>query len=243
MYTVYIGLFVLGVAAGYLWRRAIAHCEAAQGANWGGKWLNRLDGLNRLICHRFPRLQHDPIRLPATGPALLVANHVSGLDPLLMIAASPRPLRFIIAREEYQRFGFAWLFRAIGCIPIERSANPRRALKATVEALARGEVVALFPHGRIHLDRNGPGTLKRGIVYLAKTSGAPVYPLRIDGVRGEGRTIIAVTMRSRARIRVFKRLHYADEAPEQLLETLAKLLGNDEFTTDAGLKNPGRAPE
>jgi 1-acyl-sn-glycerol-3-phosphate acyltransferase len=153
-----------------------------------------------------------------------VANHVSGLDPLLLVAACQRPLRFIIAREQYERFGLRWLLRAIGCIPVDRAASPHRALAAARRALQHGEVVALFPQGRIHLDTEGPVRLKPGILHLAKLSGAPVYPLRIDGVRGVGRTLRAVFLRSRARLTVFPHLYYEEGEPERMLETLGRLL-------------------
>lgn len=203
----------------------LRRCRAAARANWGRPWINALDGLNRIFCQRFHRLRAAHLPLPRHGAALVVANHVSGLDPLLMIAAAHRPLRFLIAREQYERFGLQWLFRAVGCIPVDRGASPHRALAAARRALARGEVVALFPHGRIHLDREGPARLRRGILHLAQLSGAPVYPLRIDGVRGEGRTISAVWRRSRARIAVFPCLYYEESEPERLLDILTRQLG------------------
>lgn len=202
------------------WRR----CRSAARADWGRTWLNCLDGLNRIFCRRFHRLRPVRLPLPKHGPALVVANHVSGLDPLLMIASAHRPLHFIIAREQYERFGLKWLLRAVGCIPVDRAANPHRALAAARQALERGEVVALFPQGRIHLDHEGPARLKPGIVHLAKLSGAPVFPLRIDGVRGEGHTVSAVFRRSRARITVFPHLHYDSHNPDRLLATLGPLL-------------------
>ncbi len=214
-------LVALSAAFGHLaWRR----CRMAARADWGRGWLNGLDGLNRIFCRRFHRLRPVHLPLPKHGPALVVANHVSGLDPLLMIASAHRPLRFIIAREQFERFGLKWLLRAVGCIPVDRAANPHRALAAARQALADGEVVALFPQGRIHLDHEGPARLKPGIAHLAKLSGAPVFPLRIDGVCGEGRTVSAVFRRSRARITVFPHLHYDAHDPDRLLATLGPLL-------------------
>ena len=214
-------LAVLSIAGLYrLWRAA----RRAQRADWGRGWLNVCDGLNRIFCRRFHRLRATHLPLPKHGPALVVANHVSGLDPLLLIASAHRPLRFIIAREQYQRFGLKWLLRAVGCIPVDRSASPRRALAAARHALQRGEVVALFPQGRIHLDREGHTRLKPGIRHLAEMSGAPVYPVRIDGVRGEGLTARAVALRSRARLTVFPHLYYESNHPQRLLDTLAQLL-------------------
>jgi len=204
--------------------RGLRACRAAARADWGRGWLNTLDGLNRIFCQRFHRLRTVHLPLPKHGPALVVGNHVSGLDPLLMIAASPRPLRFIIAREQYERFGLHWLLRAVGCIPLDRAASPHRALAAARHALQHGEVVALFPQGRIHLDTEAPGRLKPGIQHLAKLSGAPVYPLRIEGVCGAGHTVSAVFMRSHARLTIFPCITYQEHAPESILEILGQLL-------------------
>lgn len=179
-----------------LWRAA----GIANEVDWGRPWMNRLDGLNRLFCWRFHRLQADCIELPDQGPAILAANHISGLDPLLLIAASPRPLRFIIASEQYHRFGLTWLFRAVGCIPVDRQGRPERAFRAALKALADGEVVALFPHGKIHLDSEPARRLKPGAVRLAQLAHCPITPVRLDGVKGQGRIFLPVLLRARARI-------------------------------------------
>jgi 1-acyl-sn-glycerol-3-phosphate acyltransferase len=218
----------------WLLRRAILACEAANEADWGGRWLNRLDGLNRIFCHRFHRLSKWRLGLPLNGPMLVASNHVSGLDPLLLIAASQRPLRFIIAREEYERWWLKWLFRAIGCIPIDRERDPRKALYAARRALAAGEVVALFPHGRIHLDREPPAPLRRGIVLLSQMTGAPIIPVRIGGVRGEGFTVAAVFMRSEVRLERRPLLHCTNRATESCLEQLSRALHSPEHAPGGG---------
>ena len=165
--------------------------------------------------------------MPARGGALVVSNHVSGLDPLLLIAASPRPLRFLIAREEYERWWLTWLFRASGCIPVERSRNPRAPRFAEAQQrLEAGEVVALFPHGHIHLDHHPPRPLKRGVALLARATGVPIIAVRLDGVRGQGRTIGAVFLRSRVRLRHHAPLHPTDHEADQLLARLAQLLSS-----------------
>ncbi len=220
-------ILIMASAAAALWlgwRWAVRKCEAANIADWGSRWLNRLDGLNRLFCRHFHRLRHDGLPLPARGPALLVSNHVSGLDPLVLIAASNRPLRFLIAREEYERWWLKWLFRAIGCIPVERSRNPVAAYAAARRALEAGEVVALFPHGHIHLDHHPPAPLKRGAALLARETGAPIVAVRLDGVRGQGRTVSAVFLRSRVRLRHHAPLHHTGHEVEVLLEKIARRL-------------------
>lgn len=206
-----------------LWRLWRAVGEANE-VDWGHAWMNRLDGLNRLFCWRYHRLQADCIELPEKGPAILAANHISGLDPLLLIAASPRPLRFIIAAEQYHRFGFTWLFRAVGCIPVDREGRPERAFRAALKALEDGEVVALFPHGTIHLDSDPPRRLKAGAVRLAQLARCPITPVRLEGVKAQGRIFLPVFLRARAKIENFSLLTCDDQEASACLHQLQQRL-------------------
>ncbi len=219
---VVLGL-LLAVLFGY---KAVKVCEAANEADWGGRWWNHLDGLNRIFCRHYHRFRYEPIPLPESGGAIVVSNHVSGLDPLLLTVASRRPLRFMIAREQYERFGFTWLFRSIGCIPVERDTRPEHALREALRALQSGEVVVLFPHGRIHLDGDPPRPLKRGFAKLSELTGARVFPVRLEGIRGERRLVSAVFVRSRARLAAFPPVDCADmEATDCLAEVAACIEG------------------
>lgn len=220
----WLGLALLLVLAAWLLRRLMWVCEAANEADWGGRWLNRLDGLNRLFCRWFHGLRTERLRLPVDGAVLIASNHVSGLDPLLLIAAVKRPLRFIIAREEYERWWLKWLLQAIGCIPIDRARDPRKALYAARRALTAGEVVALFPQGRIRRDHEPPMPLRRGIVLLAQMTGAPIIPVRIRGVRGEGLTVAAVFLPSEARLEGGPPLLCEHRTAEWCLEELSRAL-------------------
>ena len=183
----------------WLWRIAGRAAEV----DWGGLLVTRIDGLGRIFCRRYHRLQGDTLHLPTSGPAIVVANHISGLDPFLLIAASKRRLRFIIASEQYHRFGLTWLFRASGCIPVDRTGRPERAFRAALKALQEGEVVGIFPHGTIHLESEPYRKLKPGAVRLAQLANCPIYPARIDGVRAEGSVFLSVLLRGRVRIESF----------------------------------------
>jgi 1-acyl-sn-glycerol-3-phosphate acyltransferase len=177
--------------------------DAANVADWGSKWKNRLDGLNRLFLRNYHKCHIEPVPLPEQGPALVVANHISGLDPMMMIAACQRPVYFIIAAEQYHRFGLNWLFRLGGCIPVDRSSRSDSAIRAALQALQEGKVVGLFPEGGIHFPGKGPKRLKRGVARLARLSGAPVYPMRVFGVRFPGHVLPAVLWPNAARLSSF----------------------------------------
>lgn len=193
------------------------------GADWGRPWLNALDRLNRRWCTLVHRLQVQGVELPPTGGALLVANHVSGLDPLLLLAATRRPLRFLIAQEEYERWWLRWLLRAMGCIPVE-AARPHRALSAAERVLAQGEVVALFPQGGIFPP--GPiAQLKRGVALLARRAQVPVVAVHIAGVRGAGLKVAAVFVPSPAtRLTGFPAMACGDDGAD-FLALLSDRLG------------------
>ncbi|ROR34710.1 lysophospholipid acyltransferase family protein [Inmirania thermothiophila] len=190
-------------------------------ADWGAPWLDRLDGLNRLFCRHVHGLRAPLLALPPEGPALVAANHVSGLDPLVLAAVSPRPLRFLIAREQYARWWLRPFFRAIGCIPVDRAHRPDRALRAALRALEAGEVVVIFPEGGIRYRTERRRGLKGGVAWLACRTGAPVLPVRVDGVRGAGRVLGALFLPSRVRVTAYPPLRCA--APEEGPRLLARL--------------------
>lgn len=181
-------------------------CLSQSRADWGGMHVNWLDGLTRLLCkvlHRHPGLV---LSLPEQGPAIVAANHVSGLDPLLLIAASRRPLRFLIASEEYHRPVLHWIFKAAGCIPVDRKGRAEQALRAARRALEQGEVIALFPHGKIHLDSDPPRPIKAGVIRLAIWTNTPIYPVRLDGITAQGHVLLAPFVPSRVLLTVSEAL-------------------------------------
>ncbi len=177
-----LALFILG----------LLHREA----EWGSTILHSIEGLNRLLCRRYHRLQGELSLLPRQGGAVVICNHLSGLDPFLLLAAASRPLRFLMAREEYERWGLQWLFRAVGCIPVDRGSNPERAYRAAIRALEEGEIVALFPQGAITPEQQ-PSRLKAGAWRLAQRQGVPMVVVRLSGVAGVGEVTAALWRRSR----------------------------------------------
>ena len=207
----------------------------ANRADWGFWLTNSIDGWIRIFCRYYHRLEGDTIALPDSGGAIVVANHISGLDPFLLIASSRRPLHFLIAKEEYARFGLTWMFKLAGCIPVDRSGRVDKAFKDVIRRVKQGEVVALFPHGKIHLDSDEKIQIKPGLRRLSQKLDCAVYPARIEGVKGPGSVFTGVILRGKVQLTCFPSLasyHFLQEDIDVQLG--AVLLGRN---TDTNLFN------
>ena len=124
--------------------------------------------------------------LPEKGGALLVPNHVSFIDFVLLLAVIDRPIRFIVHREYYDRFYLKPFMKSLGCIPISASEGPRQILRALRDAgrlLDQGELVCIFPEGQI----SRTGTLlpfNRGLERIVRNRQAPIIPVYLDRLWG-----------------------------------------------------------
>ncbi|WP_157263787.1 MFS transporter [Azohydromonas aeria] len=130
---------------------------------------------------------HGRDRIPATGAALLACNHVSYVDALLIAAASPRPIRFIMDHRIFATPLLGWLFRLAKAIPIapqkDDPAAYERAFQAACRALDEGELVGIFPEGAITRDgRLQP--FKGGVMKILRTHPVPVIPLALHNLWG-----------------------------------------------------------
>lgn len=214
---------ILFIVLAFLIWRLMRAADRASVADWGHPWLNRLDGLNRLFCRWYHRLDEEVIHLPKETGQIVVSNHISGVDGNLLLAKTSKPLRFIIAREQYERPFLNWVFRIIGSIPVDRSGRPDKAMAQALEALKRGEAVALFPQGTISVEAPKK-PLKRGVTFLASRSSGHIHPFRISGVGAPGENVRAVFIRSRAVVHSFEPLFCDGQSEQEMLDRLKKLL-------------------
>ena len=120
--------------------------------------------------------------VPATGAAIICANHLSFMDSVMLMISVPRPVHFIGKAEYLDSWKTRWLFPAMGMIPIDRERGARAmiGLDAAGAVLADGGVLALYPEGT----RSRDGRLYRGYTgaaRLALTYGCPILPVGIAG--------------------------------------------------------------
>jgi acyl-[acyl-carrier-protein]-phospholipid O-acyltransferase/long-chain-fatty-acid--[acyl-carrier-protein] ligase len=124
--------------------------------------------------------------VPVKGAALLVSNHVSFVDWLLLMASQRRFIRFVVWAGWTKTWGLRWLLRWAGCIPVDGFGGPRaivKSLKAAGDALARGELVCIFAEGRF--TRTGVMLpFHRGFEQVLKHCKAPIVPVCLDQVWG-----------------------------------------------------------
>jgi acyl-[acyl-carrier-protein]-phospholipid O-acyltransferase/long-chain-fatty-acid--[acyl-carrier-protein] ligase len=124
--------------------------------------------------------------VPETGGALFVANHMSFVDALLLIASTDRPIRFLIYKGIYDLPFIKPFAKLIRAIPISSEQRPREmlhSLREATDAIQHGEVVCIFAEGQItRIGRLLP--FRRGFERIMKGVDAPIVPVNLDGVWG-----------------------------------------------------------
>lgn len=141
------------------------------------------------ITSRFVyRIQcHNLETLPEKHAGLIVCNHVSYADAVIIFGAIRRPIRFVINKDIYEKKAINWIFRAVDCIPIcsplQDRATYRAANQSCIEALSNGELVLIFPEGSLTKDGE-LNEFKRGMMNILKKQPTLVYPISIHGLWG-----------------------------------------------------------
>lgn len=121
--------------------------------------------------------------VPEHGAAVVIAPHRSWLDPFCVGAACPRPVRFIMIDRFYDKPWLTWFFRGMRAIPVTPGGTESiGALRAGLRALRAGEVVGIFPEGRVVAEADRDRVpVHPGAALLAIRTGAPVVPMAIEG--------------------------------------------------------------
>jgi acyl-[acyl-carrier-protein]-phospholipid O-acyltransferase/long-chain-fatty-acid--[acyl-carrier-protein] ligase len=150
------------------------------------------DSAARFLISRLTRLLyrvevHGLENLPREGGALLISNHVSYADAVIIQSATQRPIRYLMSRDIFKTWGWCRpIFKLTGAIPIHTSDGPRmlaQSLASAREVLRQGTLIGIFPEGE--LTRTGPlQAFHKGFEKVAKNTACPVIPVHLGNLWG-----------------------------------------------------------
>jgi 1-acyl-sn-glycerol-3-phosphate acyltransferase len=174
--------------------------------------------------------------IPTEGPAIIACNHVSFVDAVLLMAASPRPIRFVMDHRIFRIPLLGWLFRLGKAIPVASQKEDPAAYAAAFEAadkvLADGDLLGIFPEGAITRDGQLQA-FKGGIMKILERRPVPVVPVALQNLWGsffsrvEGSAMVKPFRRglfSRVALVAGSALPAADVSPDNLRAHVGRLL-------------------
>lgn len=138
----------------------------------------------RPLYHLAFRMRYEGLEhIPASGPAVLAANHISALDPIalgLAVHRRRRVMQWVTAAEFFDKPVLGRLLGSLQQIPLRRGERDLGALEEAVRALEAGGLLGIYPEGRVH---SGPELLRgrTGVGRIVLASGAPVVPVGMWG--------------------------------------------------------------
>jgi 1-acyl-sn-glycerol-3-phosphate acyltransferase len=141
-----------------------------------------------LLVHSIYRLKKcGVVNIPEQGAALLICNHVSFVDPMIIMAACPRPIRFVMDHNIFKLPILRFAFRDAKAIPIAPAKEDAEMLEQAYDeiaaALQAGELVAIFPEGGITRDGELK-SFKNGVEKILERTPVPVVPMALQGLWG-----------------------------------------------------------
>jgi 1-acyl-sn-glycerol-3-phosphate acyltransferase len=155
------------------------------GVGWRFVWLVLYGPVSAAVRMRYVHIE----RIPREGPAIIVVNHVSHVDPFLVakfVLDAARTPRFLAKDSIFDVFAVGTAMRSMGHIPVRRgTTDARQSLEAAVAALRRGQVIVLHPEGTVTRDPLGwPMAGKTGVARLATlVPDVPIIPVAQWGVQ------------------------------------------------------------
>jgi 1-acyl-sn-glycerol-3-phosphate acyltransferase len=211
------------------------------------RWM--LVRLIRLIVHLLARVKvTGRENTPPVGPVLVVSNHLGDADLVMGLAISARQVEVVSKADFYDFPVLGWLMELYGVIWVHRGQPDRRALRAVLDGLAEGRMIAIAPEGREsvtgELEEGTPGA-----AYLALKSGAEILPVTFTGTENQKvyaklkrlhRAEITITIGKPFKLELRKNWRQAvDDGTLQIMQTLAEQLPPDYrgiYQTDESLE-------
>jgi 1-acyl-sn-glycerol-3-phosphate acyltransferase len=118
--------------------------------------------------------------VPTGGGVLLVANHQSFLDPVLVAVRLSRPVSFLAKSELFENPYFGWFIRMLHAFPVRQGEGDVGAVKEIIRRLGEGDALNIYPEGS-RTETGDLGRLEKGVALVIRRAGVPVVPVAIDG--------------------------------------------------------------
>jgi 1-acyl-sn-glycerol-3-phosphate acyltransferase len=188
-----------------------------------------------LLIHSIYRLRKVGLeRIPDEGPAIVVCNHVSYVDALVVSAGCRRPIRWVMYHQIFKVPVLSFVFRTAKAIPIASAHEDAAMLEQAYETIAReladGQLVGIFPEGKLTSDGE-MNEFRSGIVKILERTPVPVIPMALSGLwrslftRNRARLRHATNLFPKVRLSVGEPVAPANATPEGLHAAVLALRG------------------
>jgi len=214
---------------------------------WQAPWYLLNLFFTRVLWHT--QVTGGPLPVADDQGAVIVCNHRSGIDPLLIQLAANRVVHWMVAREYYEGFGISIVFKTLRSIPVNRGGVDTAATKMAIRLAQQGGLVGLFPEGKVNLtdDLLLPG--RPGAALIALKARVPVIPCYVSGVPYDGTALGSFFMRAQARCVIGQPIDLTEfygrehdkavlqEVTKRLLVGIAELAGVPNFEPQVAGRN------
>jgi len=137
-----------------------------------------------LLYYR-PKLLNKNV-IPKKGPIILAGNHIHVLDQCLPLVCTNRAVHYL-AKKEYFDSKYAWFFKFVGCISVDRKIKDTKAIDQALDILSKGGAIGIFPEGTRNKTKALLLPFKLGVVSMAQKTGATIVPFGITGTYKRGK--------------------------------------------------------
>ncbi|MDA1049947.1 MAG: lysophospholipid acyltransferase family protein [Planctomycetota bacterium] len=184
-----------------------------------------------------------PRRTPAGSEqgAVVICNHRSSIDPFFLQVCFDRPMHWMVASEYCEHRAFGWFLRTCEVIPVSRSGSDMAATRAAIRYAQRGDLISMFPEGRINMTEQLMLPVRPGAILVALRARVPVLPCYITGSPYGGTPSSPFFMPARVRLQFGNVIdlspYYDGDQGDALVKELmtgvvneiARLAGQDDF--------------
>lgn len=177
--------------------------------------------------------------VPDNQGAVIVSNHISGIDPLLIQLSTDRIVHWMVAREYHEMFGISFVFRTLKSIRVNRGGVDTAATKLAIRIAQEGGLVGLFPEGRVNMTDALLLPGRPGAALIALRARVPVIPCYVEGAPYDGSALGSFFMSANARVKIGQPIDltpYYDRDDKGVLQELTKVF-LQEIALLAGVPN------